>query len=55
MSDNYAEHTVALQHLVQELCQALREKKYPQADHLAAEAMKRLARIHGYISRVSAT
>ena len=50
MSD-YAEHTVALQRLVKQLDAALRDKRWSEADRCAAEAMKRLARIHGWIAR----
>lgn len=47
---DYAEHTVALRAIVSELEHALRAKEYQQADKLASEAMKRLVRIHGWIS-----
>ena len=50
MSQDYSSHSVALQRLVQQLQQALRDKRWSEADRCASEAMKRLARIHGFIS-----
>lgn len=49
MIDNYAQHSVALQHLVS-VQQALRDKQWNSADRLCADAMLRLARLHGYIA-----
>lgn len=47
---DYSEHVVALQALTRELAKALRDKEYTSADKLTAEAMKRLARIHGWLA-----
>ena len=51
MSD-YAEFTVELERLVRQLQQALRDKKWREADRIAADAMGRLHRIHGCIHRL---
>ena len=49
---DYSEFTVALEALVKRLQQAMREKRYGEADHCAAEAMKNLARLHAVIARL---
>ncbi len=49
--DNYAEFTVSLDASVKQLRDALREKRWPEADRCAADAMKALARLHGFIAR----
>lgn len=50
MISDYSEHVVALDALLNELRQALRDKKWQEAEDAAKKAMTRLARIHGYIN-----
>jgi hypothetical protein len=52
VSENYAQHTVALEILVKRIQQALRDKRLSDADHFCAEAAKRLALIQGHIARL---
>ena len=47
---DYSEHLCALDEILKELRQAMRDKQYSRADALTAQAMSRLARIHGCIS-----
>lgn len=51
MTDDYSAHTVALAALHSEICKALREKRYSDADMLCAKAMSQLARLHVVIKR----
>lgn len=50
MTGDYSEHTVALEAILNELKQGLRDKKWAEAEEAAKKAMTRLARIHGYIN-----
>lgn len=52
MSQDYSAHLVVLTRLVQALGAALRDKKLPEDDRIAADAMARLARLHGCIARM---
>lgn len=50
MTQDYAEHSVALEALLNELRQALRDRNWQAAEEAAKASMTRLARIHGYIN-----
>lgn len=52
MSD-YVEHVIALAELHRAISDAMRDRRYADADKLCADAMSRLARLHVAIKRLS--
>lgn len=52
--NDYSEHTIALAAQLRDISEALRLRRYADADKLCADAMSRLARLHVWIKARSA-